>query len=187
MELDKAITYLPQKLPARGWWNKVLLFDPELPPGINVYVDLDTVIIQNFDEEIAFAIQKVEEGAEMCCVSDAISWLGCKFSSSLMIFRTGAAAGIWEEFQSSWEKIERRPGGDQVWMAPMLKRICYLDESYPNLKKNLKFQLAKKTEDGRFILPSELPDVVKLVSCSGRPKPHELAALPYVKAFWHDI
>ena len=68
----------------------------------------------------------------------------------------------------------------------LLKRINFIDEQFPNLKKNLKFHLAKRDKD-QFHVPRYLPPEVKLVDCGGRPKPDQLAFLPFIKSNWHDI
>ena len=50
-----------------------------------LYMDLDIIIAKNFDEEIATVISG---GKDVNCVSDAIGWMGEKFSSSLMILKS---------------------------------------------------------------------------------------------------
>jgi len=174
---------LPRKIDAKGWWNKTLLFDPEMPAGWNVYLDIDIVILKNFDEEIRFAIAQARQ---IAAVSDAVGWMNQKFSSSLMIFKTGALANIFHEFCKAPEALYDRPGGDQVWMGPYLDDVCYLDETYPNLKRNLKFHIAAR-KGNDLIIPTEISDQIKSVDCTGQPKPHELAAVPYIYANWHMV
>jgi len=174
--LDRAVN-------AKGWWNKVLLFNPELPEGWNLYLDLDIVLLDNFDREIMYAIN---ENHQMACVSDAIAWMGEKFNSSLMIFKTGALDYIYRNFINSGVSLFDRPGGDQVWVGPQLYDILYIDEKYPNLKKNLKCHIG--TMDGdRLSIPFEIDEQIKMIDCSGDPKPHQLEKVPYIKRNWHDI
>jgi hypothetical protein len=33
-----------------GWWSKIELFRPDLPQGIKVYMDLDTVVVRDFTD-----------------------------------------------------------------------------------------------------------------------------------------
>ena len=61
-----------------------------------------------------------------------------------------------------------------------------MDEAVPNLKKNLKFHLATRTARG-YRFPTDIPEEVKMVDCSGRPKPHELAHLDYIRKNWHEV
>ena len=166
-----------------GWWNKLNLFSADMPEGYILYMDLDIVILHNFDAEI---LSVLEAGAEMNCVSDAIHWMGEKFSSSMMLFRSGSQAHIFERYLEAGDDLVNRPGGDQVWVGPQLTSVSYMDETFPDLKKNFKFHLA--TRDGNNLtLPTELPDSIKLVDCGGKPKPHQLTMLPYIKQNWHDV
>ena len=166
-----------------GWWNKVNLFSADMPEGYILYMDLDIVILQNFDEEI---LSVLKAGEEMNCVSDAIHWMGEKFSSSMMLFRSGSQAHIFENYLKADGNLVNRPGGDQVWVGPQLTSISYMDEAFPNLKKNFKFHLAKR-DGNNLSLPNELPDSIKLVDCGGNPKPHQLTMLSYIKQNLHDV
>jgi hypothetical protein len=182
-EIADWATALTPPIKTHGWWNKLNLFSPEMPKGWNLYMDIDIVIQQNFDEEILWAI---EQNRSMACVADAIGWMGVKFSSSMMVFKTGSQNQIFDTFKTQHTALADRPGGDQVWVGPQLTDVLYLDEAFPNLKKNLKFDLA--TRNGNNIdLPLTIPDTVKLVDCGGKPKPHELNMLPYIVDNWHNV
>lgn len=172
-----------------GWWNKVMLYRPEMPSGWNVYLDIDIVMIQNFDEEIQFAI---DANKKMACVSDAIGWMNNKFSSSMMVFQTGAMTDIYEKFRAELEtsagKLQEFQGGDQVWTGRYLKDsdVLYIDETYPDLKMNLKFHLGKKVF-GQWQFPNVISNKIKMVDCGGRPKPHDLSNLNYIRNNWTRI
>jgi len=168
---------------SKGWWNKLNLFSPDAPEGHILYMDLDIVILKNFDLEISNMIQRDEK---MCCVSDAINWMGVKFSSSLMCFKSGDHASIFDRFIEREQSINEREGGDQVWIGPQLTSVYYVDEDFPNLKKNLKFHLAERQGD-KLTVPAKVSGEIKLIDCTGRPKPHELGQLPYMKENWHDV
>ncbi len=165
------------------WWNKLNLFSTDMPEGYILYMDLDIVILHNFDEEI---LSVLKAGEEMNCVSDAIHWMGEKFSSSMMLFQSGSQAHIFESYLEADDDLVNRPGGDQVWAGPQLTSVSYMDEAFPDLKKNFKFHLAK-IDGNNFTLPNELPDSIKLVDCGGNPKPHQLTMLSYIKQNWHDV
>ena len=188
------ITDRPAELPERvnpiipfkkskGWWNKLNLYSPQMPKGHILYMDLDIVILRNFDEEI---IEMTHATESMCCVSDAIGWMGEKFSSSMMCFESGAHKHIYSNFLENEEKIIGLAGGDQVWTAPQLNSVSFIDDKFPNLKKNLKFHLSKLS-DGKVEMPLNISEQVKLVDCGGRPKPHQLHILPYIKNNWHFV
>jgi hypothetical protein len=169
---------------AAGWWNKVNLFSSEMPCGPILYMDLDIVILQNFDAEIEAMLNQLPV---LSCVSDAVNWMGCKFSSSMMVFESGQHADIFEEFLRQDDSLNIRPGGDQVWIGPQLEQINYIDKTFPNLKKNLKFHLMDHSYTPPPLLHTEISDKVKLVDCGGDPKPHILEAVPYIKENWHDV
>ena len=168
---------------SKGWWNKLNLFCPQMPDGHILYMDLDIVMLQNFDEEI---IEMINAPEAMSCVSDAVGFMGEKFSSSLMCFESAAHGDIFLNFQESESVINELPGGDQVWTGPQLQSIFFIDEKYPNLKKNLKFHLGKM-HNNKVELPMYVSNDIKLIDCGGRPKPHELEKLPYIKNNWHLV
>jgi len=94
----------------------------------------------------------------------------------------------------SWRLFDY-DGGDQVWTGRLLEEwkpggyseIYYMDEEFnQNLKLNLKFHLGSKVL-GNWIFPKYIPSGCKIVDCGGKPKPHELEYLPYIKEAWHDV
>lgn len=170
----------------KGWWNKCALYNKDMPAGWNVYIDIDNVLIKNFDDVIEFAINK---NKKMAMLSDAILWMDNKYCSSMMIYETGRMHDVYERFVKSYKSIKDFKGGDQVWTGRYVneKDICYIDEEYNNkFKKNLKFDLATRVM-GQYKYPEFLLNSVKIVDCGGRPKPHELEHLKYIKENWHDI
>ena len=181
-ELPHWINALKPFTKSYGWWNKINLFHKDMPEGMILYLDVDIVITQNFDHEIKFM---QEQKSSICCVSDAINWKGNKFSSSLLFFRSGIFHHIYLKFIESGDLTDFE-GGDQVWLGPMMTDVCYLDDTFPFLKKSLKFQLA--TRNGEELrLPLAIDKRIKLIDCSGEPKPHSLARLGYVRSNWHDV
>lgn len=187
---DVATTIDPPFGSGRGWWNKLVAYRNDIPEDIIVYLDIDTVLIKNFDEEISVAIEKLKEGYDVACVSDAIGWKNNKYSSSMMVLDNNRKSmdDIFEQFNRT--KPFNYDGGDQVYtghlIAKMGKKVYYMDESYKMLKLNLKFHLGEKIM-GQWKFPSYLPPQCKIVDCGGRPKPHELESLKYIKENWHDV
>ena len=172
----------------KGWWNKLIAYKNDIPEKHIVYLDIDTVLVKNFDEEISAAITQLENGYDVACVSDAIMWKNNKYSSSMMVVKKESMNEIYETF-------EQRPdfdydGGDQVYTGRLIenlgKKVYYIDETYPNLKMNLKFHLGEKIL-GQWKFPSYIPFDCKIVDCGGRAKPHDLQNLKYIKENWHDV
>lgn len=170
----------------KGWWNKMMVYSDHMPKGYSVYMDIDTVLIQNFDEEMEFAFKKLDEGIPVVCVSDAINWMDNKYSSSMMFLKDHSMEDMWKRFEIAHWRIGDFPGGDQVWVGRNLEdEVCYIDETFPNLKLNLKFHLGEKIM-GQWKFPNYLPVDCKIVDCGGKPKPHELQ-LPYIVENWHNV
>lgn len=179
-QLDPAIHPITPSMEVTGWWNKMLAFGPDMPEGWIVVMDVDLLILQSIRQELEYGFAHVKE---IGAYSDAIHWMGCKFSSSFMIFRSGELAHVYENFRQNYAQIEDHPGGDQVWLGPQLKDVCYLDEAFPNFKRSLKFDLSKI--DGHMLtIPNELSADIKIVDFHGRPKPHEITHVPFVRDHW---
>jgi len=85
-ELDDGITAITPSITVTGWWNKVLTFGNDMPEGWLVVIDVDLIIINDITHIIDYALENTKQ---MAAYSDAISWMGCKFSSSLKIFEQG--------------------------------------------------------------------------------------------------
>lgn len=179
----------------KGWWNKMKVYD-SFYEGHAVYMDIDTVLIRNFDDEIRDAILALEdERIKVACVSDAIGWKNNKYSSSMMVLKSGRMQEVYELFKlDSWRLFDY-DGGDQVWTGRLLEEwapggyseVYYMDEQFnQNLKLNLKFHLGKKVL-GEWKFPTRLFVNAKVIDCGGRPKPHELENLEYIKKAWHDV
>lgn len=179
----------------KGWWNKMKVYD-NFYEGYAVYLDIDTVLIKNFDFEINAAIKALEDvTVKVACVSDAINWMNNKYSSSMMVLKNNKMQDVWELFKlDSWRLFEYN-GGDQVWTGRLLEEwkpggfsdIFYIDEEVnKDLKLNLKFHLGKKVF-GQWQFPKYIPTTCKIVDCGGRPKPHDLGHLSYIKEAWHDV
>ena len=164
----------------KGWWNKIFTFSNEMPNGYILVLDIDLLIINDLTQEISYAIENLKE---IACYSDAIGWEGSKFSSSMMLFKSGTLNHIYQNFLENYPAIEGFKGGDQVWTYPQLKEILYLDEIYPNFKKSLKFQLGTIV-NGSLTIPQEVNNEIKIIDCHGRPKPHEITNWEVVKKHW---
>ena len=182
-ETEGWATPLPQFVKADGWWNKVNLFSQDMPAGTWLYLDLDIVLVKNFDDEIRWVIEHMDT---LAAVSDPITWMDEKFSSSMMVFKAHQHTHVFDAFKAQSAELKDRAGGDQVWMGPKLGEVLYIDETFPSLKRNLKFHIAQK-KGNTLDLPLTIPPDVKMVDCTGEPKPHQLEQLPYIKANWHDV
>jgi hypothetical protein len=185
---DIATVIEPPFGPGKGWWNKLVAYKNEIPENYIVYLDIDTVLIKNFDNEIGESIRKLNNNWSVACVSDAINWKNNMYSSSMMVLKHDAMEDVFDTFQEHPQYDY--DGGDQVYTGHLIKKlgkkVFYIDHVYPSVKLNLKFHLGQKIFN-EWKFPSYLPPDCKIVDCGGRPKPHELEHLSYIKENWHDV
>lgn len=151
-----------------------------MPDGWNVVLDIDLLLINSIKQELEYSFKNLKQ---IAAYSDAIHCMNCKFSSSFMVFRSGSLRDIYENFLTSYPTIENYLGGDQVWIGPQLTNVLYIDEKFPNFKRSLKFNLSKR--DGNTLhIPLEITEDIKIIDFHGRPKPHEIATVPFVAENW---
>jgi len=179
--LDPEINVIAPEMKVKGWWNKVLGFSKSMPDGWIVMLDVDIVITNSIKSILDYAFTHTKQ---IAAYSDAIHWMDCKFSSSMMVFKSGSLDYIFQEFKRQYPAIADRAGGDQVWIEPYLKDVLYLDEVFPKFKKSLKFELGQ-IKGNELILPKQLDSEICLVDFHGRPKPHEITHVPFVAQHWH--
>lgn len=179
-QLSAGITPINPSLDVSGWWNKVLVFGPDMPKGWTVVMDVDTIIVSDITEIIEFAVKQNEL---MAGFEDAIHWHDCKFTSSFMIFKSETLLHVYKKLERDWPAIENFPGGDQVWLYPQLEKVLFLDQFFPGAKQGLKFHLASRV-DGRIRLPLNLPDNLKIIDFGGDPKPHVITNWPVITKHW---
>lgn len=175
----------PIKPAYKGWWNKGMVYSV----GKNrytLYIDLDVVITQSFDEEIEYGLEFDEH---IVLVEDAINWMGNDVNTSFMVFRKDYFAPITKMLERQYipQKLETFSGGDQVWLGKSVKPPFHkINIKFPNLKKSLKFDLGEKVF-GEWNFPKIIDPRIKMIDCSGKPKPHELESLEYIRKNWHEI
>lgn len=179
----------------KGWWNKMKVYDSFYEDDYAVYLDIDNVLIKEFDQDIRLAMSALQrDDTKVACVSDAIGWKNNKYSSSMMVLRKGKMQEVWQLFELESWRLWDYDGGDQVWTGRLLEewapsgvaKIHYMDEWNKYLKMNLKFHLGEKIM-GQWKFPSYIPPQCSIVDCGGRPKPHGLDNLKYIKENWHDV
>lgn len=179
----------------KGWWNKMKVYDSFYEEEFALYLDIDTVLIKNFDDDVSRAMNTLKENRyKVACVSDAIGWKNNRYSSSMMVLKKGKMQKVWDLFKSESWRLFNYDGGDQVWTGKLLKTwesdgvsdVFYMDEKNTMLKLNLKFHLGHKIF-GVWKFPLSIPSSCKIVDCGGRPKPHELEYLKYIEENWHDV
>jgi len=171
----------------KGWWYKLYLFKPDFYglEGEMLYLDLDIVITGNID-----ALIEYEKGA-FCIASDRLEGV---YNSSVLRFKIGGYAFIWDAFVAQKEKVIASLYGDQDW----IQRI-YLDAKIFPKKwvKSYKYDCHSKSpfnagkigeflrSKGLFLLKGKtpFPEGTKIILFHGKPDPEDVIDGPYEKYY----
>lgn len=152
----------PATLP--GWWEKLRLFKAGMFPGGRVlFLDLDTFIVGNIDDIASY-------DGQFATLRDF--WRKDGLGPAVMLWRTDADLGIWEEWEAAGKPM-KLANGDQGW----------LEQHFGNRKPDIlqdRFQ-------GRFVsykthCTTCIPEGASVVCFHGKPRPHE--ATGWAKEYW---
>jgi hypothetical protein len=183
------ITPLPHGNRLNSWWNKLYLFSRDLPMSRNstvVYIDLDTLIVDNIDHILTADYQKLTVLRDF--YHGLVKSAG-RVGSGLMAWRHGAYDYVWKSFMRDPEKAVKKatPHGDQWWIERAVADVSYWQDSYPDQVVSFKVHCRKG-----------LPDQAKIVCYHGRPSIPEsaedtnsvdkwtIAPQPWVLIHWRE-
>lgn len=147
-----------------GWWQKVSLFKPGLAEGLNLYIDLDTVIIGSLDDIVT------RYGNSS--LAAPIAWAGNKqgFRSGVMLWNVSEATElIWGNFNPRHMQELR---GDQDWIGSVCKhwftaiKLPYIASYKHNCRKS-----------------GQPYPGARIVCFHGKPDPHECTE-EWIKRAW---
>jgi len=172
------IHYLPlPRYDMQGWWNKLQLFHPESGlKGVNLYFDLDVVILKNIDcfatwgDDLTFAITNDFTGEE-------------GFNSSIMKWNNiNTSEIIWEKYfkdRPKWRKVN----GDQDVITDLIKNQPIL-KPFPNeWTFSYKWYSRTKPRFHKTEWTFEQDLDAKVAVFHGKPDPHE-SNQEWVKKHW---
>lgn len=181
--LEPGIEHLPlQTSELTGWWYKLSLFQHDFfgLEGDLIYLDLDVVITGNIDF-------LVEQPGNFIIIRN---WSRNKmWNSSVMRFRIGQHAQIWERFQAQQERVIQELNGDQEWIFECVPEAnTWPPEKVVSYKKSLKskaFRALEKMGLARLGLKAPdwmdtpLPKEAAIVIFHGKPDPEDVARHAY--------
>jgi len=140
-----------------GWWNKMWLFNKELPVKYEriLYIDLDTVILNNIDNILLNLTDDFYILRDF--YKPTKGW-----GSGLMSWKAGNE-NLWEKFIST----SHRPGhGDQGFIQAYKKEpVTFWQDAFPNDVISYKVHYLKEQQDG------------KILCFHGKPRPHEVPSI----------
>ncbi len=110
----------------QGWWNKLQLFSPKANlEGVNFYLDLDVVILENIDKFITFSAE------DEFSITRDFSYPTKGFNSSVMKWNNSVETSrIWHLFIKEKSRLMGKQG-DQDVITELLTDII---ADKPNLK-----------------------------------------------------
>lgn len=130
----------------QGWWSKLILFKPH--PGLPdkfVYMDLDTVIIDNIDWLFDY-------DGEFKIVKD---WWAPGYNSSVMCMKKGNLTHVWDQLTMA---VLQQHHGDQDWITRMVTNADIFEKDRVGSYKANNLALS--------------PFPYSIVCFHGDPKPH---------------
>ena len=109
-----------------GWWNKLQLFSPEARlEGVNFYLDLDVVILENIDKFITYS------NDDEISITRDFSYPEKGFNSSVIKWNNKTATDmIWHPFLKDKTKLQQLQGDQNVLSKLMISRT--ITKPYPD-------------------------------------------------------
>lgn len=144
-----------------GWWGKIALFRPDVLTGQVLFLDLDTLIINNIDFLSEFS-------NEFAILRDFYRPEG--YGSGMMIWNKPHEY-IWKDWVMAG--CPNHPLGDQGWMEHMLPDAERLQDLFPGKIVSYKEHCEPCPPDGAAI-----------VCFHGDPKPHDFGEDHWVSKAW---
>lgn len=150
----------PLKRDRKGWWNKLELFRKGLFDGPVVYLDLDTILVDDVTDIFMYphrftALTNFKRGG---VASGFLAWDARQDLSHLDDeFEPHMAA----DYEKSWDRW-----GDQGWIADRVGvPIALTGDLFPGRFVSFKWDVRRQ---GR------IPAAASVVMFHGRPRPHEV-------------
>ena len=182
--LTPGINVLPLETSAElsGWWYKLALFKADFfgLQGQLLYLDLDLVIVNDID----FLCDTPGDFLIIRNWSRNTMW-----NSSVMRFRIGDYADIWQKFAKDPQHVMATCSSDQEWIyACVPDAQTWPEDKIVSYKKSLDskaFPLLEKLGARRLglkapiHLDTPLPEAAAIVVFHGKPDPEDVATAPY--------
>lgn len=161
-----------------GWWNKIQLFSPESElEGINFYLDLDVVILDNIDCFIEWGDDKTFG------ITRDFAQPNNYYNSSVMKFNNEITTpAIWDKFMSDrkqWLRLQ----GDQNVVTELMRKNEHLKPFPDDWTFSYKWFSRKQPRFQKQKWTFEQDPKAKIAVFHGNPNPHE-STQEWVKNNW---
>lgn len=153
------------------WYSKISLYNKDLYDFNSqvFYFDLDTVITNNLDTILAY-------DGNFAVLEDFTH--RDRYGSGFMSWKPEAVHHMWENFTPEWKDRF----GDQAWCELHYPKADFWQRLYPEKIVSYKIHVAKSMYT-RVSHAGSL-DTASIVCFHGRPNPHEVAKLEWMKQHW---
>ncbi len=182
----EGVLTIPLRPGLQGWWNKMQLFDGRITGRI-VYLDLDTIIIDNID-------WLLEYDGDFAGIEDLGSvnahqpHLKGKLQSGVMAWDSVDADWIWAFFSFRKGLIVSAYRGDGEFLegvVPVHKRVL-LQRKYPNQIKSYKYDVYPDNyEDTSIICFHGRPSIIQAMTETVTTPIKSYEPQEWIKDYWY--
>lgn len=168
----------------RGWWYKMQLFNPEHHQGNLLYLDLDTIIVNNIDWAVC------SDTKYFWTIKDFVrlQYPTNKMNSSMMWWNVSEFAWVWHQFNAQDKNtITRRYHGDQDYLhVTVAQQIRHWeDRQFQSWRwqcwdGGYDFSHRKHRKPGAG---AQLDPDASVIVFHGSPKPHQITD-PVIQQLW---
>jgi hypothetical protein len=167
----------------KPWWYKLEIFNYRHQlEGNNLYIDLDTVIVNNIDDFWQYRPDQFRVCQDFNrAFNKHISWC----NSSVMAWPGNSMSDLYNKFTENMQYIVHKYRGDQDFIHDQVNttQIWWPHEWAMSWKWEIKNGgLPAPNGQYRSVEPYTIPDDTALIVCHGQPKPHSIDEL---QQFWN--
>lgn len=165
-----------------GWWQKLFLFSDEINiKGRVLFLDLDTLIIDNIDHYITIDNNFV--------ILRDLWARGNNVQSAIMSFEIGKHTKIWNTFIANPESAMQsiRPHGDQRWIQKQQPHRKYLQDLFPNEIVSFKSECRNGVPKGtKLVCFHGKPSIIEAINTTTKIQRFTIPPTPWIKEYWTD-
>jgi len=160
--VDLPCEVIPLKHNWKGWWSKIELFRPGVFEGRVLYLDLDTIILDNIDE----MCEREESFIGLRAFNPARSNRPGYFASGILSWESGYYDFIYNDF--NYDEDPLHFNGDQDYMVYAMfdnKRDFFYWQELVDGIYSYKFHIQNRMSNGMNPM---------VVCFHGKPRPHDM-------------
>jgi len=166
-----------------GWWNKLQLFDGDIYGRI-VYLDLDTLIVNNIDWLLNYngGFMGIEDlgAARQPLLRD-------RLQSGVMAWNSDSMDWVYKEFVFKKDTAVREFRGDGEYLNSVISNRNFLQHIYPNQLKSYKYDVYPDNIGNVSIICFHgRPSIIQSMSESITTPVRTYEAQEWVKNYWRQ-